>query len=990
MLLNMCHHFFIFLGLLSVSKVILVHAEKCNFTSDKKISAEGINCRDELNERNGFSKELRLNFDSKLIFDKAPVITTTARLLSNADGSVTAHSFLDVIALTPAGPLLWSFTKDQNDTELAHYLYIPEQGDTKNVSNDIPIKLLLSTSTNKSVQFSVSLEFRSFVVNKSKDFNLTYGSPIVYKYLNKGNVDKRIRVHVTSSDIEHLRSQTRRYKGCSACLSRCSCSIVAIQDLNTPFHQDEDDVVFKSAWQTMIGRAVLDVSVGPSQAVYKDGFYVVILKKRDDRDCKLNDLDLTIDGKAEEKSTKQKIKEFFQDRGSMCNDTEHLIQQQPKNKQLKQMNIEITEIDNDIEETSGTVLGIYLGVGFLAFILSGYTWPRVVFITGKVRIPKDHKPFSLLQWLGFVTKAKKADQPQGVTNNELPDDADDLETTSTRNEQGNQNPAKTRSTKCFFIETWDDNDEEHLLEEETKTGAIDGIENTEEKYIIATSQQQAIKSALGVESTKSIRVVDKTIKTELCRIRRNPQEAKLTNFATMCDPSMFPKALHMKSDMYYWIMILSGIFYVLPAMQLMLAAQRISGQTGSQDVCFYNFLCRRTSSHFEDYGHVFSNISYLFCGVYFIIHVFIRACRRKNAMIKMYYESKYPNEKDEVDEKKLKILKKNLAGKNVEFLNRCGIPEQYGIFYALGIALILEGVLSGCYHVCPVNESFQFDTTFMYMITVMIFLKIYQFRHPDITANAYVMFLFIAIMLILEAIGYYSPPGAFLVIFIFTYLILTFGLIIDLFFQKNFRREMKDSYLYKRLKKRFCPNSETVIEKGGENGLDPGKNLKNEITARKIFFLVMALVNLCIAIFCFYRMSRAKDSIVSNYLLMMFGVNMFGYAVNYTVMKCYYVCLLGEPKGNRESITFTCWVYIILTLIFCGAGLVFFKGFQEKTTLISPSESRHLNAECTLFFFDKHDIWHFASGFGLLFLFMTLLTLEDNNTSTPWEEIPVF
>ena len=201
---------------------------------------------------------------------------------------------------------------------------------------------------------------------------------------------------------------------------------------------------------------------------------------------------------------------------------------------------------------------------------------------------------------------------------------------------------------------------------------------------------------------------------------------------------------------------------------------------------------------------------------------------------------------------------------------------------------------------------------------------------------------------------------------------------------------MKETALYKRLKKRFCPNSRTINENDGQNGMKLGKNSKNEITARKTFFLVMALVNLCIAISCLYRMAKAKDSVVSNYLLMMFGVNMFGYAVNYTVMKCYYVCKLGEPKGNRESITFTCWVYIILTLIFCGAGLVFFKGFQEKTTVISPSESRHLNAECTLFFFDKHDIWHFASGFGLLFLFMTLLTLEDNNTSTPWEEIPVF
>ena len=57
-----------------------------------------------------------------------------------------------------------------------------------------------------------------------------------------------------------------------------------------------------------------------------------------------------------------------------------------------------------------------------------------------------------------------------------------------------------------------------------------------------------------------------------------------------------------------------------------------------------------------------------------------------------------------------------------------GIPEQYGIFFALGLALVMEGVLSGSYHICPTKVNFQFDTTFMYVIGVLLFLKFYQFR----------------------------------------------------------------------------------------------------------------------------------------------------------------------------------------------------------------------------------------------------------------------
>ena len=48
-----------------------------------------------------------------------------------------------------------------------------------------------------------------------------------------------------------------------------------------------------------------------------------------------------------------------------------------------------------------------------------------------------------------------------------------------------------------------------------------------------------------------------------------------------------------------------------------------------------------------------------------------------------------------------------------------GIPQQFGIFFALGFALFSEGVLSACYHVCPTNENFQFDVTFMYVIAVL-------------------------------------------------------------------------------------------------------------------------------------------------------------------------------------------------------------------------------------------------------------------------------
>ena len=44
----------------------------------------------------------------------------------------------------------------------------------------------------------------------------------------------------------------------------------------------------------------------------------------------------------------------------------------------------------------------------------------------------------------------------------------------------------------------------------------------------------------------------------------------------------------------------------------------------------------------------------------------------------------------------------------------------------MGFALIFQGFFSICYHVCPTNLSLQFDTTMMYLICLLCYIKIYQ------------------------------------------------------------------------------------------------------------------------------------------------------------------------------------------------------------------------------------------------------------------------
>ena len=74
--------------------------------------------------------------------------------------------------------------------------------------------------------------------------------------------------------------------------------------------------------------------------------------------------------------------------------------------------------------------------------------------------------------------------------------------------------------------------------------------------------------------------------------------------------------------------------------------------------------------------------------------------------------------------------KDHLSGKT-------GLLQQLSIFYAMGYALFAQGCFSVVYHVCPTNLSLQYDTTMMYVICILCYVKLYQFRHPDATANAF-------------------------------------------------------------------------------------------------------------------------------------------------------------------------------------------------------------------------------------------------------------
>ncbi|XP_030890294.1 LOW QUALITY PROTEIN: SID1 transmembrane family member 1 [Leptonychotes weddellii] len=195
---------------------------------------------------------------------------------------------------------------------------------------------------------------------------------------------------------------------------------------------------------------------------------------------------------------------------------------------------------------------------------------------------------------------------------------------------------------------------------------------------------------------------------------------------------------------------------------------RVANTTGNQDICYYNFLCAHPLGVLSAFNNIFSNLGYVLLGFLFLLIVLHRDILHHRAL----------EAKD-------------------SFAMEYGIPKHFGVFYAMGIALIMEGVLSACYHVCPNYSNFQFDTSFMYMIAGLCMLKLYQTRHPDINASAYAAYASFAAVITLTVLGVVFGKNDvwFWVIFSAIHVLASLALSTQIYYMGRFKIDVSDSDL---------------------------------------------------------------------------------------------------------------------------------------------------------------------------------------------------
>ena len=347
-----------------------------------------------------------------------------------------------------------------------------------------------------------------------------------------------------------------------------------------------------------------------------------------------------------------------------------------------------------------------------------------------------------------------------------------------------------------------------------------------------------------------------------------------------------------RSKSYLYLVPLLSLFYIVPSAQMIFAEAHKEKDTGSEESCFSNYGCSRSWWIFDDFNHIISNCGYVMYGLMFIFLVW-----RKSVILRV----------EQNQERKI-----------------FGSRQQYSIFYTLGVCMILQGICSGIFHLCPSNTSLQFDTTIMYTMLILVFIKIYQFRHPDLVFDAFhVMYSFCA-LIILEATSIY--------IFTTTAKVL-FNIIFVLFYFAAFFRVSMSFYYYDLVDR----TNLLIVLKHSYNNFGTCLYPK-----RFACCVICGFVNFVVMIYTVDRSFGEGAASLSTPILIILSINVVLFLTYYMVNKVMEICQNFEGEAGRRmwAMRFFSFTFFLLTLVMGLVAITFyFKRHASRN--VTPQESRY-------------------------------------------------
>ena len=391
-----------------------------------------------------------------------------------------------------------------------------------------------------------------------------------------------------------------------------------------------------------------------------------------------------------------------------------------------------------------------------------------------------------------------------------------------------------------------------------------------------------------------------------------------------------------------------AISFMVGSAQFVIARWSSMIKGGDRDLCYYNELCYRPIAIADmPSNFMLSNVPYVIHGIFLALSFSFREAitLEINGSRRKYVLS--------ADHKRFR-------------------PYDYSVAYALAWALVFEGLFSAMYHLCPSRLTFQFDSAFMFIISGLVVVALFNCRvnsealmdaeekeqkdpsKTTVQAPKYFLF-FVAPLLVFNYVGSVRDTDGLTHFFEVAYWIALVIWLIALYIWTFQKVGVPCRWKY------FGSNEDCW---------------SLEAVVKWIWIIVFPL---CLLIIGFKQKNDWSQfflfSCVAAVALTILGLMSFDIALSFKRHRSRNEQCCGGIKQlcNPKLIWKALWrnwhhvLFMIATFIFWVFAMYFFKIKSTTRKVEAPSFSRSLNAECVLWdFFDYHDIWHMLSSFALL------------------------
>ena len=397
---------------------------------------------------------------------------------------------------------------------------------------------------------------------------------------------------------------------------------------------------------------------------------------------------------------------------------------------------------------------------------------------------------------------------------------------------------------------------------------------------------------------------------------------------------------------YSYITCIVGCVLMVGAFQFVYADWYLMIQEGDRDHCYYNDFCYRVLYYDIPFNLMSSNFAY-------ILHAFILA------LSVWYMESELLARCKKIRQTQPPPVAENAECNSTEAHKR---RISFSIGYAFSWALLFEGLFSMLYHLCPTKMTFQFDLAFMFVISGLIVVVMYngiQLNHAGErgghvgASNFYLGF--IVPLYILNYLGSlnHSKEGLIPTAAWATPLALWAFFIFNWVGYKLYLENWCLLILWRWVVKN-CR-----LQCVGSHSWNPNNYSPQNVKEGKFVCLMIGLI-VAVLMFCLFSVTKYIGSLPHALLFTCILESVI--VICWKLRKC---CCLWRDLGYKK---FPCVIIYVLTTLALGfSALAFFIGFPTTDKAETPEISRNKNHKCIIIdFYDYHDLWHILSSFALL------------------------